>query len=268
MNRSLFKQLCPPILKKPFKGFAGSVRWRGDFPDWQTAAKKCPGYDAPQIAQNVLEKTLAVLDGSAAFERDGVAFPEPEYNWPALACLLSSISVSQAGCGVMDFGGALGSFLHQHRQFLLGRISDWHVVEQPHYVALGKAHIRVEGLHFHDSIGACLRKATPSVALLSSVIQYLPDPWKIINEVSSGPLSHLLVDRTPFAFRSTDRLTVQRVSSAICKSGYPCRYLSHTGFLERLSVHWDILAEWDDVIDSSNLHGCEFRGMYFKRHHV
>lgn len=267
--RKLLHRFCPPILKGPLKGVFGSVRWHGDFQNWETASARCAGYEAPGIAQNVLEKTLSVISGAAAFERDGVGFSESNYNWPALACLLASVSSQTEPLGnVLDFGGSLGSFFFQHRSFLSGRKWEWHIVEQEHFVALGKSHLRVPELHFHNSIKECLEVTAPSFAMLSSVLQYLPNPWAILDEISAGPFSHLLVDRTPFAFRPEDRLTVQTVSGAICTSSYPCRYISHPAFLGRISTHWELRAEWDDEIDSTNLSGCEFRGMYFKRRHV
>ena len=257
-------ELCPPLLKRCLKGLFGTVRWLGDYPDWQSASAVCSGYDSPQIAHNVLEKTLAVLGGEAAFERDGVAFSEIEYNWPALACILSAAESTSGRLDVLDFGGSLGSFFHQHRKFL-SLEKQWHVVEQPHYVELGKSRLHVEGLHFYFSIQECLKVANPTFAYVSSVLPYIPDPWSVISEMTSGPFTHLLVDRTQFTDRPQDRLTVQRISGSICDSSYPCRFFSHGAFLKQLSAEWELLAEWDDPIDPCNLSGCRFLGMLFKR---
>lgn len=260
----LKEQLCPPLLKRHLKGLFGTVRWHGDYPNWKSAAAACSGYDAPQIAQNVLEKTLAVIRGEAAFERDGVAFSGIEFNWPALACILSAAEAASGRLDVLDFGGSLGSFFHQHRQFLSGE-KQWHVVEQAHYVELGKSHLHEKGLHFHFTIQECLQVASPTLAYVSSVLPYLPDPWSILDEMTAGPFTHLLVDRTQFTDNTADRLTVQRVSGSICASSYPCRFFSRAAFLNRLSAQWEIMAEWDDLVDPCNLSGCRFLGMFFKR---
>lgn len=260
----MMSQLCPPLLKRHLKGLFGTVRWQGDFADWKSASAVCSGYDAPQIAQNVLEKTLAVIHGEAAFERDGVAFSESEFNWPALACILAAAEKAAGRLEVLDFGGSLGSFFHQHRQFL-SHEKHWHVVEQPHYVELGKSRLQVKGLDFYFTIQECLDGANPTLAYISSVLPYLPDPWSVLDEISSAPFTHLLVDRTQFTDGPADRLTVQRVSGKICASSYPCRFFSRATFLKRLSADWDLVAEWDDLIDPCNLSGCRFLGMFFKR---
>ena len=267
--KTFIAQLCPPLLKGVLKGLFGSVSWHGDYPTWDSASRICRGYDAPEIARNVLEKTLAVTGGRAAFERDGVLFSEMEYNWPALACLLSVGTAKHGRLEVMDFGGSLGSFFLQHRRFLSDvQLFQWHVVEQPHFVEIAKTHLHEQGLNFHDSVADCLSAGKPTFAFLSSVLQYLQDPWSVIAEITSGPFTHLLVDRTPFTDRKLDRITVQKVSQKICKSRYPCRFFSTDHFLERISKNWKLLAEWDDTIDPCNLGGCGFRGMLFERRDV
>jgi putative methyltransferase (TIGR04325 family) len=245
------------------------VRWHGDYSDWQAASQNCPGYDAPQIVQNVLEKTLEVLNGQAAFERDGVTFAQPEYNWPALACILAGAEQVSAPLEVLDFGGSLGSFFHQHRNFFLGENRyHWHVVEQPHFVEIGKTRVHVTNLFFHDKIEDCLSQASPAFAYLSSVLQYLPDPWLVLDSISSSPISFLLIDRTPFTMGLRDRITKQHVSAKICKSNYPCRFFSKSIFLKRLDVEWELIADWADTIDRCNLIDCEFRGIFLKKRNV
>lgn len=266
---SALHHLCPPFLKKQLKGLFGNVRWHGDYPDWESAAKICTGYDDPSIAQNVLKKTLAVLNGKAAFERDGVLFSKIQYNWPALACILSTAAKNSDPVGVLDFGGSLGSFFHQHRRFLAGDEKyQWHVVEQQHFVETGKAYVQVPHLHFHFTIEEALRNERPTVAFFSSVLQYLPDPWTIVDAVSSDPFKFLLIDRTPFTTRPGDRISRQVVSSKICRSQYPCRFFSENAFLNRLHDKWELVAQWEDLIDPCNLSGCEFFGMFFKRRDV
>ena len=74
-----------------------------------------------------------------AFERDGVVFDQPDYNFPLLACLLRVATESGNRLRVLDFGGSLGSTYFQCRPFL-GGVSElrWTVVEQPQFVECGR----------------------------------------------------------------------------------------------------------------------------------
>src|SRR5262245_37179159 len=116
------------------------VWFRGDFSTWADARSLSTGYDAPDILEKVRRSTLAVVSGSAAFERDSVAFENTEYSLPLLACLLYVATRSANRLDVLDFGGSLGSSYWQNRKLLthLDHLR-WSVVEQPHFVEVGAA---------------------------------------------------------------------------------------------------------------------------------
>ena len=160
---------------------------------------KCFGYDDENIVSKVLEATLKVERGEAAFERDSVLFDEIEYSWPALAGLMWAAARNSGELNVLDFSGALGSDYFRNRKFLQGfAVVRWNVVEQVHYVLAGQEHIQDEWLRFYPSIDACLSDTQSNVVLLSSVLEYLPKPKMILSQLFKARIGVVIIDRTPF----------------------------------------------------------------------
>src|SRR5262249_2040710 len=154
-------------------------------------------YDASLILDKVIDATLKVKRGEAAYERDSVLFEDIDYNWPVAAGLLWAAARCNGRLAVLDFGGALGSTAYQNSRFLQGLpYVCWNVVEQPHYVAAGRAHVQDETLRFHETIEACASEASPNAVLLSSVLQYLEDPRAVLARVNRIDPEVIIVDRT------------------------------------------------------------------------
>lgn len=127
----------------------GGIRFEGNYSTWEAAAAQCTGYDAAPILAKVLDATLRVKRGEAAYERDSVLFDEIEYTSPVTEALMWAAAQSGGRLDVLDFGGALGSSYFQNRAFLadLPQVR-WSVVEQAHYVEAGREHIQDETLRF------------------------------------------------------------------------------------------------------------------------
>ncbi len=239
------KEWLPPKVTRRIKHFTGTdgIRFEGDFATWEQAAARCKGYDSEEILAKVLAATLKVKRGEAAFERDSVLFDEIEYSWPVLAGLMWAAAQDRGGLSVLDFGGALGSTYFQHQELLqaLPRIR-WNVVEQSHYVQAGQRHIQNEQLRFYPTIDASLADSKPNVILLSSVLQYLPEPFSVLDKLSKCNATLMIIDRTPFSFESIDRLVIQHVPSKIYSANYPMWIFAHDKFYSHISSKWKILA--------------------------
>src|SRR5207249_4552400 len=115
----------------------------------------------------------------------------------------------------------------------------WSVVEQPAHVACGQTEIADEHLYFYHTIDECLKAEQPNVLLLSSVVQYLPDPYSFLNDVLQHDFGHVIVDRTPFMRDGRDRLTVQHVPAWIYEASYPAWFLSEERFLTCFHARYD-----------------------------
>jgi len=231
----MLKNFLKAFLPGPFVNWInaryGPLRMGGPFASWEAAAAQCRGYDQTNILETVRHAAQQVKQGKAAFERDGVAFAEPDYAWPLLTGLLYVAACDEGRLSVMDFGGSLGSAYLRHRVWLQGlREVRWHVVEQPHFVACGLAEFADTQLHFHRSVTDCIAMARPNVLLLGSVLQYLPRGLLELETLLALGIPTVIVDRTPFSVNDETQILVQTVSARIYRASYPCRFFGQSEF--------------------------------------
>jgi len=243
------------------------VAYVGDFPDFPSAKTCSTGYDTDVILERTRAALHQVVRGEAAYERDSVTFAQLELPGPLLD-LLNRIAAEHAGhLSVLDFGGSLGSTYYQCRGALAHQHSlEWSIVEQPAHVACGQREFANEQLKFYPTILACLRERRPSVLLLSSVLQYLPELWIFLREAASQPFDWIILDRTPFLPAERDRLTVEVVSPRIYPASYPAWFFSRMRLTEHLPAGWEIVTEFD-ALDRQLLDGVEiiFKGLALRR---
>jgi putative methyltransferase (TIGR04325 family) len=230
--RSLLDLMPPTLARSVYRLRSNSIRYEGPFETWETASAKSTGYEDEDILAQVLEATLKVKRGEAAFERDSVLFDEIDYPWPVTAGLMWAAARSTGKLNVLDFGGSLGSSFFQHAR-LLTALPDvrWNVVEQPHFARAGRAELQDERLRFHDSIGQCLDEFQPNVVLISSVLQYLTDPTPLIAELRTVGAPVIIVDKTVVNTSPHDRIYVQQVPASVYRASYPCRSLSESALV-------------------------------------
>lgn len=244
------------------------VQYLGDYATFAEARAASDGYDAGVILEQTRQALHKVLRGEAAFERDSVAFAQPELPFPLLALLLRAAAENDGRLSVLDFGGSLGSTYFQCRAFLSClRQLEWSIVEQPAHVACGQREFTSDTLRFYPSIEACLRERRPGLLLLSGVLQCLPDPWSFLTgSAAIGSLRTIVLDRTPFIPAERDRLTVEVVHPRIYPASYPAWFFSRPRFADRVPPGWAIEVEFD-ALDRQLLDGVEilFKGFSLRR---
>lgn len=244
--KTLVKDWLPPVVTSTIRRIQNDdVSFDGDYTSWEDAATQSVGYDAEVILNKVLDATLKVKRGEAAFERDSVTFDDVQYSWLITTGLMWAAAQDGGKLDVLDFGGALGSSYFQNRVFLSGlRSLHWSVVEQGHYVAAGRNYIQDETLKFYSTIDDCLSQNSPNVILLSSVIQYLPEIDDLIVQINNSAVNIVIIDRTPFNNGVDDKICVQNVPKRIYQASYPMRVFSMNRLLDRFN-NWTIVAEKD-----------------------
>lgn len=268
--RQIRDDWVPLVLRRFVRSLRGKprnvIQFHGDYARWEEAQVCCGGYQADQILDRVLKSTLRVARGEAAFERDSVSFATPEYAWPLLAALLWSAARNGGSLRVVDFGGSLGSAYFQHRRFLSSlRELRWRVVEQPHFVAAGVKFLQDESLRFHVNLQDACREDRSDVVLASSVLQYLPDPVRALNDLASIHAPLLVLDRTCFD-REVGRavLRVQRVPASIYEATYPCWFLDEAQIDRVACSHgYEVVAEFP-ALDRLDVRA-EWKGKIFMR---
>lgn len=259
----------PPVLDRALRDLRGKHnRYLAAGLSWEEAAAQCTGYDSGNILSKVLEATLRVKRGEAAFERDSVLFDELEWNWPVATGLLLA-AVSGGNClSVLDFGGSLGSVYFQNRA-ILNRLVDfrWNVVEQAHYVYAAKTNgIQEPPLYFYDSLGACLAESSVDLVLLLGVLQYLREPDLVLDEILHSGARWVIIDRTPFIDAPDHRLLIQKVPKVIYPASYPMWALSEAKIRARLGQCFREFAVFDNREGTVIAGGCQFdfKGMIWE----
>jgi putative methyltransferase (TIGR04325 family) len=232
MNRSIkavLNRVLPASLLSRLVRFR-RVTFTGPYSSWSLAAAQATGYNAPGILDRVTTATREVIAGRAAFERDAVTFYEPDPD-PVIIGALQKAVPSSGPLRVLDFGGSLGSSYHQHRRSL-SNVPDieWHVVEQGHFVDRGRAEFQTGELRFHRSIEEACNPNPPHAVLLSSVLQYLEDPWSVLTATARLSASSWIINRTPFHRAPNDLAIVQHVPPSIYRASYPAWVLSEPKF--------------------------------------
>src|SRR5258708_34138096 len=124
-----------------------------------------------------------------------------------ITTLLSACHQERNRLNVLDFGGSLGSSYFHNRGFL-ETVSDfnWSTIEQPQFVAAGRAHLASNELHFFEKIEDCARHFRPNLIVLSGVLQYLPDPWDKLQTLRHIGSLNTFDARTALAVATSDGL--------------------------------------------------------------
>jgi putative methyltransferase (TIGR04325 family) len=237
--KSIFKKL----LKRP-------SMWSGDYKAWDHAKSLTKGYDENGILEKVRDATLKVKSGEAAYERDSVIFEKIEYSWPLLAALLWAGCRNKNSLHVLDFGGSLGSSYFQNRKFLevLHQLL-WSVVEQPNFVQTGKKYVETDCLFFHNSIEETINeKGKPDLLLISCTLPYLEKPYELLQQLITYDIPYLVIDNTPFNYKSGDRLTIQKVNPSIYMASYPCWFLDYQQILNIVKTKYRIVEEYQNEL--------------------
>ena len=205
---------------------------------------------------------IEVVNGKACFERDSVLFYEEGYNWSLVSCLLFISNKNKGKLNLIDFGGSLGSTFYQNKKFFDGIKVSWNIVEQENFVNVGKTLNFDKRITFFNDLTDCKKKTSANVLVLSSVLQYLQDPYGFIKSIKKMGFDYILIDRTAFV-NSSDILTVQTVPKWIYPAKYPCWFFNEEKFVNLFKQGYSSFAEFDSL-DSANIKS-KFKGFLFKR---
>jgi len=261
MDRKKLHDILPPVCFRFLSGlFYG---WHGDYSSWDDAKRRCLGYDSKSILNKIRASARKVKDGEAAYERDSVLFYNQDYNYPLLSALLWISIMNKGRLHVLDFGGSLGSTYYQNKA-IFDSIKDlkWCIVEQPDFVLTGLDEFADDRLHFSCTVEECMNNVQIDVVLMSSVLQYLEEPFRTIINLKAVGIKYFLVDRTPF-IRGKDRITIQKVPPKIYKGSYPCWFFNKENFMNVFKGSYKLLLEFN-ALDKANIVS-EFKGFLFQR---
>lgn len=264
--KKIIKSFIPPIIFDIFKK-PRQYGFFGNYNSWSDARSNSNGYDSPEILERVKKSLLKVKNGEVAYERDSVTFSKIQYSWPVLSSMLWTASKNNR-LNVLDFGGSLGSSYYQNRNFL-SHIADltWNVIEQKNFVECGKKFFQDDTLKFYndEEMTRCISENKIDTLLVSSVIQYIEDPYQCLQDLLSLNIGVIIFDRTTF-LKNEDRLTVQKVRPEIYNTSYPAWFLNEEKFLKIMGQKYILVSSFDSLfekIDLGDKQACE-KGFIFR----
>jgi putative methyltransferase (TIGR04325 family) len=252
------------MLPASFLRFASGIiyGWHGNFDTWEDAKNRCTGYDSDLIISKVRESLLSVKNGEAAYERDSVLFQKIHYSYAVLSGMMWIAAQNGGRLNVLDFGGSLGSSYYQNKMFL-DSLTDvnWCIVEQKGFVKIGIEEFETKKLHFFNNIEDCLESYNVDVILFSSVLQYLEEPFAMIEKIKGLRIKNIIIDRTPF-ISGKDRLTIQKVMPSIYKASYPCWFFNIRKFEDAFLPEYKLILDFK-ALDRANILS-EFKGYIYE----
>jgi putative methyltransferase (TIGR04325 family) len=261
MTKRPLHDILPPFLIRFLTGIL--YGWHGNYSSWDEAKRKVTGYNSKNILDKVTSSALKVRDGDAVYERDSVIFDKIQYSFPVLSGLMWISALNNGKLNVLDFGGSLGSTYFQNKKFLdTIREVNWCIIEQPEFVSVGIEKFANDRLHFFYTIEECIKNYEIDVIILSSVLQYLEEPYKLLQIINTLPCKYLILDRTPF-IKGKNRITIQKVNPKIYHGSYPCWFFSENEFLNYMTGAYKIVTEFTSL-DKANI-SSEFKGYLFEK---
>ncbi|WP_421943910.1 methyltransferase, TIGR04325 family [Pedobacter sp.] len=237
----MIKELAPPIFNT-LRWFSFKYGWKGDFKSFEDAQKQCTGYDENHILNRIAQTTKSVINNEAKYERDGIIYDEINLNQNLLSALLLVASRNNNKLTLIDFGGSLGTSYYQNIKYLSHLTElNWCIIEQDNYVTEGKKSFENEHVKFYYTIEECLRvNPNPDFLLISSALQYIKNPYDLLQHIQSFNIPYLMIDLIGFSDGEKDRITIQHVPPVFygIEASYPCTFFNKTKFENQLSLNY------------------------------
>lgn len=251
MKRASFKKFVPPIAFDIWKRthLEDNLYYFGEFATWEEALQESNRLGGDYEAQNIIDRvdraTQKVRSGEALYEQDGVCYYKENNNWELMAAMLYVKSML-GKVSVLDMGGSLGSTYFRYRGLLSDIEADWRIVEQRHFVDRGKESIP-EIKFFYSVDEAVNTENKPNTLLLSSVLMYLDEPYKMLKNMLEHEFQYVIVDESAFFTKENgkDQIMLQHVPASIYEAVYP----THIFGLNKFRKFWskcgyEIIWEW------------------------
>jgi len=255
MIRKIIKQIIPSKLIdliRRLRKIQDSETCSGDFSSWDEVKLIGNGYDSELILDKCRNALLKVKNGEAVYERDSMLFDKVQISPGLLHGLKRAVNNNGELC-VLDFGGSLGSTYYQNKAFLnsLKRVQ-WCIIEQSSFVNCGKQYFEDEQLKFYTTIEECINDQKPDILILSSVLQYLENPYRWIEKFLALKIPFILIDRTGIIEKDRDILTLQKVPATFYDASYPAWFFNEKNLLQKFDTY-NILSVFSSYCDSYRL---------------
>lgn len=218
----------------------------GPFDSHGKAEQRSTGYNSNVILNKVRDAVVELLEGNAAYERDGTAFamrPSVNHLRRILKAHLKESDV------VVDFGGGLGGAFINNRD-LYKHSNRYIVVEQSIFAEAGRELSQRYGLQIQFIDNFFHLPVKPDIIILSGVLQYIPYAEQVLQQSADLVPRLIIIDRTAIApgndspkWWIQDEPTYYQVPIS-----YPNRPLPLDVMLSRLK-QYSVIEKWKNPFD-------------------
>lgn len=248
-----FKDFFPPLPWCPRSAPAPEI-----FPSYAEAAAACgsAAYEEAQLVEMVFRKT-------GVFREAITRRSAPLIDGAASAALATALAVFlESGARtlrIIDVGGACGAHYFALRALLpLTLQLHWLVVETPAMAARAQDFSGDELRFFDDFATAREVLGPPDLIHSSGTLQYVPEPYDLLHEMTNSGARFLLFSRLLLTAEPADFATVQEsrlsdngpgplptgMTDGLCR--YPHNYLRRAAIETALKKDHALLLEWND----------------------
>jgi putative methyltransferase (TIGR04325 family) len=264
------KMFIPPILVNIYRRILKNKNtYTGDFGVWSDAVRESDGYDSEVLIKKIVDANRAVLLNSNKFERDSIVFDAPQYAvyLNAYLLLIKNSDSKDRPLKVFDYGGALGTVYRQFKKFTEQAVDvDWRIFEQRLITEVGLAEFSSKELSFTDSETVDFESQDVDVVIVSSVLEFIENPYLALDKLERTKANFLIFDRTPLWDGMHDVLTVCTAAKYIGGS-YPNWIFSEKKFKKYLFSQWKLIHEWNALGEDIKFHAGDaiYKGLFLKR---
>ena len=204
-NRMAFKEFVPPILRSWLRKTQPNPPGAQWYASYAAAFAACHGgYEDAQLMRTVYEKTRLY--------RDRLAAQTPRVcDLSALRTLGGlSLAITKRDVNVLDFGGACGAHYFLASAVLGDRVRlRWHILETAPMAAVAQG-LADGHVHFFDSLPRATEALEPiDVVFSSGALQYVPDPYATLTELTQCGATALFLTRLGLTRQQTACITIQ-----------------------------------------------------------
>ncbi len=229
-----------------YRLFFAEIIWsKEEYDNWDEALKLSKGYNDRVIIKRVTEAASKVINGNAAFERDGAIFKKKNYSYEILCSFLYYLD-HKKNLKIADIGGSLGSMYYQYKGILemKTKLLYWEIFEQENFVKVGNEKFSNQNLKFTE-IKKLGENDTYDVALFGSVLNYVQDYSEIFEKFCK--ISNcIIVDRTSFTNEKV--IKIQKIKNFPYTSSYPHITFSRKELEQILTNNnFKIIFEWPSI---------------------
>ena len=149
-------------------------------------------------------------------------------SYPLLAGLLTASVRCGGRLSVLDFGGSLGQTWFGLEWTLrhLPVPTTWCVVDQPGCVEGALPWFESDQLRFYTSVEAAVSEHELNTVVCSSTLQYLDQPYDVLDVLARLKLPHIILDRTAVSNEDTELIMRQHTPADMGGDVHPLRTLS------------------------------------------